>query len=342
MAYLGRALTSGNYLKLDDISSQFNGSTKTFNLTSGGQAFYPGSPYSLIVSVAGVVQEPESAFQINENQIIFATAPGGSDDFFCIVLGLAVGIGVPGDSTVTGNKLAKPFNYNNGHLYFDSVNDRLGINTTVPSTALDVVGDANVSGVLTAASLSVSGNVSIAGTLTYEDVTNVDSIGIITARNGIVVNSGGINATGVVTASGGFNIGISSAGTTITSGPVTTLNFVGTGNTFAVDGTTVDISIAGGGGNAGAGGTWSSNAVGVHTTKIVGVNTTTIAGAANSEGALQVVGNVAIVEGTLLTDQDIDSDVYIPSGKNGLLIGPVTVGAGFTVDVASGSVLVVV
>ena len=82
MAYLGRALTSGNYLKLDDISSQFNGSTKTFNLTSGGQAFYPGSPYSLIVSVAGVVQEPESAFQINENQIIFATAPGGSDDFF--------------------------------------------------------------------------------------------------------------------------------------------------------------------------------------------------------------------------------------------------------------------
>ena len=202
MAYLGRALTSGNYLKLDDISSQFNGSTTTFNLTSVGQAFYPGSPYSLIVSVAGVVQEPESAFQINENQIIFASPPGASDDFFCIVLGLAVGIGVPGDSTVTGNKLAKPLNYNNGHLYFDSVNDRLGINTTAPTEALEVIGNARI-----------SGNVSVAGTLTYEDVTNVDSIGLITARNGIVVNSGGINATGVVTASGGFNLGISSAGT---------------------------------------------------------------------------------------------------------------------------------
>ena len=38
-----------------------------------------------------------------------------------------------------------------------------------------------------------NGNVSIGGTLTYEDVTNIDSVGIITARDGIVV-------TGVVTA----------------------------------------------------------------------------------------------------------------------------------------------
>ena len=48
MAYLGRELTSGNYLKLDDISSQFNGSTTTFNLTSGGQAFYPGSGFTFL------------------------------------------------------------------------------------------------------------------------------------------------------------------------------------------------------------------------------------------------------------------------------------------------------
>ena len=33
--------------------------------------------------------------------------------------------------------------------------------------------------------LTVSGNVSIGGTLTYEDVTNIDSVGIITAREGI-------------------------------------------------------------------------------------------------------------------------------------------------------------
>ena len=37
---------------------------------------------------------------------------------------------------------------------------------------------------------SVGGTVSIGGTLTYEDVTNVDAVGLITARNGIVVGSG--------------------------------------------------------------------------------------------------------------------------------------------------------
>ena len=65
-----------------------------------------------------------------------------------------------------------------------------------------------VTGVLTATSLSISGNVSIAGTLTYEDVTNVDSIGIITARSGIQVLANGLDITGV----GTFNNSIEVAG----------------------------------------------------------------------------------------------------------------------------------
>ena len=56
-----------------------------------------------------------------------------------------------------------------------------------------------VSGVVTATTtnqnitgdLTVSGNVGIGGTLTYEDVTNIDSIGIITARSGIQIGAGG-------------------------------------------------------------------------------------------------------------------------------------------------------
>ena len=67
--------------------------------------------------------------------------------------------------------------------------------------------DGFFSGILTATGdASFSGNVSVAGTLTYEDVTNIDAVGIVTARNGIVVGSGitlskdgDIFATGVTT-----------------------------------------------------------------------------------------------------------------------------------------------
>ena len=47
----------------------------------------------------------------------------------------------------------------------------------------------NSSGIVTAISLDISGNVSVGGTLTYQDVTNVDSVGIITARAGIIDNT---------------------------------------------------------------------------------------------------------------------------------------------------------
>ena len=46
-----------------------------------------------------------------------------------------------------------------------------------------------------------SGDVSIGGTLTYEDVTNIDSVGLITARNGINVQSAGLTVVGVTTLS---------------------------------------------------------------------------------------------------------------------------------------------
>ena len=46
--------------------------------------------------------------------------------------------------------------------------------------------------------LSVTGNVSVGGTLTYEDVTNIDSVGIITARSDVIVGRG-LTVTGIST-----------------------------------------------------------------------------------------------------------------------------------------------
>ena len=86
MAYIGRQQSSGAFLKLDSISSQFNGSTTTFNLTVGGEAFYPDNPYTLLVSLGGVIQEPIISFTIVDDQIVFAAAPVSGANFFCVVL----------------------------------------------------------------------------------------------------------------------------------------------------------------------------------------------------------------------------------------------------------------
>ena len=86
MAYIGRQQSSGAFLKLDGISSQFNNSTTTFNLTIGGEAFYPDNPYTLLVSLGGVIQEPITSFSIIDDQITFASAPQSGANFFCVVL----------------------------------------------------------------------------------------------------------------------------------------------------------------------------------------------------------------------------------------------------------------
>ena len=52
----------------------------------------------------------------------------------------------------------------------------------------------------------IDGNITVGGTVTYEDVKNVDSLGIVTARTGVDVLAGGINVTGVSTFNDQVNI----------------------------------------------------------------------------------------------------------------------------------------
>ena len=63
--------------------------------------------------------------------------------------------------------------------------------TGTASLASNLTGTPNI----TVGTISASGSVSIGGTLTYEDVTNIDSVGLITARSGIKVTSGNIDIT---------------------------------------------------------------------------------------------------------------------------------------------------
>ena len=252
----------------------------------------------------------------------------------------------------------------------------------------------NVTGVTTFA-----GDVSIGGTLTYEDVTNIDSVGLITARDGIFLpdnkeakfgntaaspdlkiysdgtssyireqgsgslyiqginvvleNTSGTNyfagvsgaeaiiyhngtpkittsnsgATVTGTLKGASEVGIQSGGVQIGAG-VTQLNFIGLGNTFAVNGTTVDVSISG---NSGAGGTWSSYTAGIATTKSVGVNTNNL-----DDNDLVGVGNsfqgLYISNGMMVMDNKLSGNHYIGTAFNGLMAGPVNIEGTLTID----------
>ena len=61
------------------------------------------------------------------------------------------------------------------------------------------------SGVSTFHTLNVLGNVSVGGTLTYQDVTNIDSVGVITARSGINISSGSLTIPDSIIHSGDTN-----------------------------------------------------------------------------------------------------------------------------------------
>ena len=140
-------------------------------------------------------------------------------------------------------------------------------------------------------------------------------------------------------------IGISSAGTPIST-QANTLNFVGTGNTFALRGTTIDVSISGGGG-AGAGGTWSnydSNA-GVTTTKKVKIqNNLEVTGVTTSTGGFvgaltgNVSGNIAGATGSFTGNVSVGGTLTYEDVTNVDSVGLVTartgvriVGGGLTV-----------
>ena len=102
--------------------------------------------------------------------------------------------------------------------------------------------DGFFSGIVTAVgNASFSGNLTVGGVLTYEDVTNVDSVGLITARNGIVVGSGitlskdgDIFATGITTISENLKVGtgvtISPDGDAFFTGVCTATSFSGDGS----------------------------------------------------------------------------------------------------------------
>jgi len=106
VAYIGTAPTAGQYRKLDNISSSFNGSTTTFTTQVGGQNVSAGTPSQLLVSLGGVIQQPTTDYTVSTNSLTFVTAPASGLSFFAILMGDALSVGTPADGSVSTAKLA--------------------------------------------------------------------------------------------------------------------------------------------------------------------------------------------------------------------------------------------
>ena len=220
-----------------------------------------------------------SANQLQELQSGDSLDLGGGNLKNTIFSGIVTATGFSGDGAALTNLSVTETSTLDNVLARGNTSSRSVTFGPITGTTGTFTGDVTVAN-LTAA------NVTIAGTITYDDVTNVDSLGIGTFRTGIEVLAGGATITGdssiagILTATsfvktGGTSsqflkadgssdgttyltsetftaVGIQSAGTSI--GNATTLNFIGVGNTFAVNGNTIDVSIQGSAGGSGSGG----------------------------------------------------------------------------------------
>ena len=137
--------------------------------------------------------------------------------------------------------------------------------------------------------ITASGNVSIGGTLTYEDVKNVDSVGLITARTGIKVLAGGINAVGVVTATT-----FSGSGADLTNLPSAQLS----GALPAIDGSAL-TNVLSGVGIATAGGYVGSGAT---TLKFIGAGVSAITAPSAGVSTIHITGGGGGGGGSISTE----------------------------------------
>ena len=107
MAYLGRTPQAGNFVKLDNISSQFDGNLAVFNTTVSTQSYTVSNPYATIVVADGNVLNPGVDYNFQNAQITFATAPTTAwlNKFHVIVFGDVLDSGIPSDGTITNDKV---------------------------------------------------------------------------------------------------------------------------------------------------------------------------------------------------------------------------------------------
>ena len=179
-----------------------------------------------------------------------------------------------------------------------------------------IIGGANLNattGISTLAALKVTGNLDVEGVLTYQDVTNVDSLGIGTFRTGVNVSGGQLDVGNNIKLG---NAGVVTASSYVGSGTKLTgiVTSIVAGSNITISGSTGQVTISSSGGG-GTGGKFVSNNTGIHTLSNVGIGTT------NASDKLKVLGDLAFTGALKVTSLGL-------SGSNGQYLK--SVGSGVT------------
>ena len=313
MPYIGRDLSQGNYLKLDNIESQFDGSKVSFDLTTGGSAFFPGSSMALLVSVGGVIQEAETAYTIDQSSIEFASAPSAGDDCYIIVMGTSIGVSVPADASVTMAKLAQSGIDRLSSVGIQSGGTTIGAGVTfinfvqsgLTATVASGIATVSLGGKTNEEIQDIVGAMFSGNTETNITATYQDSDGTIDLVADQLTSEQVQDIVGAMFSS--------NTETNITA-------------TYQDSDGTIDLEVAGGGRFVVS----SSPAAGIHTADSVGVNTvgftTDMVGAGNSFNGMYISNGMTIY------DNELNGNHYISTSFNGLMAGPVTVNGVLTVD----------
>jgi len=167
MAYIGK---SPEYGVFEKQTLTADGSTTTFTLN-----YTIGSSSSILVSVSGVIQEPESAYNISSGgtQIVFSTAPEIAETIFVVFLGISFDVGTLGTGAITGQtELAEVAADNDLLLIYDT-----------STTSLKKITKANLSPTLTYVTRTYTGDGSTVGFVVTSGTTVND---VLVTENGVL------------------------------------------------------------------------------------------------------------------------------------------------------------
>ena len=227
---------ANNIKELDDISSSFDNSTTTFNLTIDGVAYEPRNAAMLQISLGGVIQEPSTDYTVSTSTITFTTAPNAGLDFFGVVRGTAVAIDYANNGNVqtkqefTATLGQTSFTVTNGYTqgYVDVFRNgiRLGSDdfTDTSGTAIVLTVPAQADDLIEVVKYNVASIVVTQGNFTNLNISGVATVGVLTGatsiQSGVYYGDGsaltGIDATSLKDSGGNIKAQANPGGVVIT------------------------------------------------------------------------------------------------------------------------------